>query len=279
MDNVRFENGRCYIGESCSLEAPLEAFGQVKLVNAFKEICSVHTVRELAPLLGLATVIPVLAGPNAGKEDYVPFEELQFTVISTLQRAWFSQIPGGVPRNVEENYLARFEHYQKTCERIARGETMTDTPKAKGTFGQAGPRKVYEYSLSIGKPLAERHAKLAADPATTNHVGIILAILIAQAGAPITLDRLLPACEATGRYQRKPDAKETMRQNVVYILNKLEDDGYILTHDITPAPAEKAAPAATAQEQAAKPKQEMPKAVGTKASPAPKAAQPKAAKA
>ncbi len=117
--------------------------------------------------------------------------------------------------------------------------------------------------------LGERYTKLLGDTTSTNHVSIILNILHGVT-EPMTLEAICAACEATGRYTRKEGVKETLRQNVKYILDKFEVNGQVgVSVSVAPTPAPAPAPEqvtakATTVATPAKPTPAMPVAQGTK---------------
>jgi hypothetical protein len=229
--NIRFENGLCRVGDpAINLEAPLEAFGQCRLVDDFKHLAT-------------AQVLKIARSLDLPAPDGFPFNVLNTRVMFELQYQWFLQIPGGVPASAQQNYDETCQHFQDTLARLEKGEVMTDTPvikngatdtptvakKSKAPKTPKAPRPTTQtfYQLNPAKPLSEKHAALAADTVTTNHVAIVLSILKANT-KPMELTALIAACEQTGRYTRKPGVKETMRANVVYILDKLETEHGIL---------------------------------------------------
>src|SRR6266404_3273245 len=115
-DFIRFSDNNCYIGDAIKLEAPLEAFGQCKLVSAFGELTS-------AQVLFIAASLHLELEVTRGQQTIsVPYDELRWTALATLQLMWFQQIPGGVPRSVQVNYDERFEHYQRTLDQLKTGE-------------------------------------------------------------------------------------------------------------------------------------------------------------
>jgi hypothetical protein len=227
QDAVKFADGRCYVGEAINLEAPLEAFGQCKMVSSYGELHR-EQVLTVASLVGLEII------------DGMPYDELRWTAISILQRMWFEQIPGGVPKSVQQNYLERFEHYQRTLERVKRGEVMTGEQVAEGgtattkkakTPKAVKPNVTYTYALSTNT-LPERITKGVANEQTTNHDFIIVAILQKHVG-PATLEHLTTQVENTGRY----DTKDPLPKSIRWHLLKMEKEGVVIAHEVASAPA------------------------------------------
>lgn len=263
IDSVRFADGRCYVGEGINLEAPLEAFGQCKLVSAFGELHR-EQVLQAAALLGLEVI------------DGMPYDELRWTASSILQRCWFEQIPGGVPKSVNQNYEERMTHYQSVLERVKKGEVMTGeqiaeggtatTKKARAPKAEK-PNVTYTYSLSANA-LSERIAKGVANEQTTNHDFIIVKILQGEK-EPVSLETITRHVENTGRY----DTKDPLPKSVRWHLNKMEKEGVVIAHEHAVAKAEAPAPAPAAE---AKPSTKPPAVQGTKSA-KPSAAQAHAA--
>ncbi len=116
MENIVFADGKCTIPGIVSLEAPLEAFGNVKLTNAFKELDN-SKIRMVATAVGLTT----REKNPAGEEVHVPDSEVFGMTMFTLQHAWFEAIPGGITKNAAKNYADRQEKYWAVLESIKAG--------------------------------------------------------------------------------------------------------------------------------------------------------------
>jgi hypothetical protein len=252
-DMVRFAGGRCYVGDAVNLEAPLEAFGQCKLTSSFGEL---H--REQVLFVAAAVGLEVIDG--------MPYDELRWTASSVLQRRWFEQIPGGVPKGVAVNHEERMTHYQSVLAKVKRGEVMTGeqvaeggtatSKKSKSAASKAPKQNVtYTYSLSTNT-LPERITKGVANEQTTNHDFIIVAIM-QKLAKPETLDTITFHVTNTGRY----DTKDPMPKSVKWHLAKLEKEGVVIAHEHSVA----AASAATTESPV------TPADQATNAAPAPKA--------
>lgn len=227
-DMIRFSDNNCYIGDAIKLEAPLEAFGQCKLVSAFGELTSAQVLFTAAALhLELEVTSPRGSIP-------VPYDELRWTAMAMLQRMWFEQIPGGVPRSVQSNYDERFEHYQRTLDQLKTGEyKMSTTAPAANTKAPKtpktpkAPKSTSTFTFEMSKnELTKRIVDGVANEQTTNHDFIIVAIL-QSFKAPTDLTTITNAVNNTGRYATKDELSKSVRWH----LAKLEKEGVVIAHE------------------------------------------------
>jgi hypothetical protein len=223
QDVLKFSDGRCYVGEIVSLEAPLEAFGQCKLTSAFGEL-NHSTVLAVAAQLGFEVL------------DGMPYDEIRWMANYHLQRCWFEQIPGGVPKHVQQNYEERLAHYQATLAKVKRGEVMTGeqvteagtkTTKAAKAPREPKVNKTYTYAMTTNT-LPERVTKGVANEQTTNHDFIIAAILMKEK-EPVSLETITRHVENTGRYE----TKDPLPKSVRWHLAKMEKEGVVIAHAVS----------------------------------------------
>jgi hypothetical protein len=245
MDYVKFENGKCSIGEPVfvNLEAPLEAFGNVKLVNAFGELPR-ETVLRIAINLGIETTVIGEQRPDSKitilQPVPVPYDEIRWTAISRLQYAWYEQIPGGPTTNVVKNRDEREAHYLNVVESIKTGGYKMNDKIKKESTPRASSR-VFTYELNATLP--ESITKKVANEQTTNHDAIIVSVMQKHTG-PCDLGTIVSWVDNTGRYETKDPLEKSVRWHLV----KMEKEGVVLTKDVTPVPVAPA-PKPTAAEE------------------------------
>lgn len=238
MDYVKFENGKCIIGEPifASLEAPLEAFGNVKLVNAFGEM-NRDTVLRVATCLKIDTTV---FQDGTQLPVAIPYDEIRWTAISRLQYAWYEEIPGGPTANVVKNRDEREAHYLSVVEQIKTGGYKMNDKAVKESTPRASSR-VYTYELNGTLP--EAITKKVANEQTTNHDAIIVSVLQKHT-EPVLIGPIVEAVNNTGRYETKDPLEKSVRWHLV----KMEKEGVVLAKDVTPVPVAPA-PKPTAAEE------------------------------